>query len=198
MSLLLQSKFVFFIWATVSKWLNFGRLEEQISTHLFQWSLVSHCIIEAEMRCVWCSTVAGSCVCLTEIAEKSSVPVASNTDNLILGIPLSFRYLKLFKGLVYAVAWLFIFAHKILYLNALKSVCIRLRRMTAIEREEKEKVKKKERKQEEEETMQQATWVKYTFPVKHQVRFSFVWRTKKIQKLLISYYSSFFILNLKF
>ncbi|OXB75569.1 UNVERIFIED_CONTAM: hypothetical protein H355_015685 [Colinus virginianus] len=44
----------------------------------------------------------------------------------------------------------------------------RLRRMTAIEREEKEKVKKKERKQEEEETMQQATWVKYTFPVKHQ------------------------------
>uniref|UniRef100_A0A8D2NFU2 Nucleosome-remodeling factor subunit BPTF n=1 Tax=Zonotrichia albicollis TaxID=44394 RepID=A0A8D2NFU2_ZONAL len=45
----------------------------------------------------------------------------------------------------------------------------RLRRMTAIEREEKEKVKKKERKQEEEETMQQATWVKYTFPVKHQV-----------------------------
>uniref|UniRef100_A0A8D2JFA9 Bromodomain PHD finger transcription factor n=1 Tax=Varanus komodoensis TaxID=61221 RepID=A0A8D2JFA9_VARKO len=45
----------------------------------------------------------------------------------------------------------------------------RLRRMTAIEREEKEKVKKKERKQEEEETMQQATWVKYTFPIKHQV-----------------------------
>ncbi|XP_053511473.1 nucleosome-remodeling factor subunit BPTF isoform X8 [Artibeus jamaicensis] len=45
----------------------------------------------------------------------------------------------------------------------------RLHRMTAIEREEKEKVKKKEKKQEEEETMQQATWVKYTFPVKHQV-----------------------------
>uniref|UniRef100_A0A670ZVS3 Bromodomain PHD finger transcription factor n=1 Tax=Pseudonaja textilis TaxID=8673 RepID=A0A670ZVS3_PSETE len=45
----------------------------------------------------------------------------------------------------------------------------RLRRMTAIEREEKEKAKKKERKQEEEETMQQATWVKYTFPIKHQV-----------------------------
>ncbi|XP_019372105.1 PREDICTED: nucleosome-remodeling factor subunit BPTF [Gavialis gangeticus] len=45
----------------------------------------------------------------------------------------------------------------------------RLHRMTAIEREEKEKVKKKERKQEEEETMQQATWVKYTFPIKHQV-----------------------------
>lgn len=41
--------------------------------------------------------------------------------------------------------------------------------MTSIEREEKEKVKKKEKKQEEEETMQQATWVKYTFPVKHQV-----------------------------
>ncbi|MEJ1284036.1 bromodomain PHD finger transcription factor [Cricetulus griseus] len=46
---------------------------------------------------------------------------------------------------------------------------IRLHRMTSIEREEKEKVKKKEKKQEEEETMQQATWVKYTFPVKHQV-----------------------------
>uniref|UniRef100_A0A8B9X292 Bromodomain PHD finger transcription factor n=1 Tax=Bos mutus grunniens TaxID=30521 RepID=A0A8B9X292_BOSMU len=45
----------------------------------------------------------------------------------------------------------------------------RLHRMTSIEREEKEKVKKKEKKQEEEETMQQATWVKYTFPVKHQV-----------------------------
>lgn len=43
--------------------------------------------------------------------------------------------------------------------------------MTSIEREEKEKVKKKEKKQEEEETMQQATWVKYTFPVKHQVIF---------------------------
>lgn len=41
--------------------------------------------------------------------------------------------------------------------------------MTSIEREEKEKVKKKEKKQEEEETMQQATWVKYTFPVRHQV-----------------------------
>uniref|UniRef100_A0A287D075 Bromodomain PHD finger transcription factor n=1 Tax=Ictidomys tridecemlineatus TaxID=43179 RepID=A0A287D075_ICTTR len=46
----------------------------------------------------------------------------------------------------------------------------RLHRMTSIEREEKEKVKKKEKKQEEEETMQQATWVKYTFPVKHQYR----------------------------
>lgn len=43
--------------------------------------------------------------------------------------------------------------------------------MTSIEREEKEKFKKKERKQEEEETMQQATWVKYTFPIKHQVLF---------------------------
>lgn len=70
--------------------------------------------------------------------------------------------------------YFFVFAYKILYLNVLKSICIRLRRMTAIEREEKEKVKKKERKQEEEETMQQATWVKYTFPVKHQVRFYFV------------------------
>ncbi|KAG9470855.1 hypothetical protein GDO78_016589 [Eleutherodactylus coqui] len=45
----------------------------------------------------------------------------------------------------------------------------RLRRMTSMEREEKDKVKKKERKQEEEESMQQATWVKYTFPIKHQV-----------------------------
>ncbi|KPP77267.1 nucleosome-remodeling factor subunit BPTF-like, partial [Scleropages formosus] len=44
-----------------------------------------------------------------------------------------------------------------------------LRRMTAMEREEKEKAKKRERKLEEEETMQQATWVKYTFPIKHQV-----------------------------
>uniref|UniRef100_A0A3Q2ZLU2 Bromodomain PHD finger transcription factor n=1 Tax=Hippocampus comes TaxID=109280 RepID=A0A3Q2ZLU2_HIPCM len=45
----------------------------------------------------------------------------------------------------------------------------RLNRMTSMEREEKEKVKKREKKLEEEETMQQATWVKYTFPVKHQV-----------------------------
>lgn len=52
--------------------------------------------------------------------------------------------------------------------------------MTAIEREEKEKVKKKERKQEEEETMQQATWVKYTFPVKHQVRMKNMQNTETI------------------
>ncbi|MGH0168126.1 UNVERIFIED_CONTAM: hypothetical protein FKN15_062695 [Acipenser sinensis] len=45
----------------------------------------------------------------------------------------------------------------------------RLHRMTAIEREEKEKMKKREKKQEDEETMQQATWVKYTIPIKHQV-----------------------------
>ncbi|KAK3520498.1 hypothetical protein QTP70_024113 [Hemibagrus guttatus] len=45
----------------------------------------------------------------------------------------------------------------------------RLHRMTAMEREEKEKVKKREKKLEDEETMQQATWVKYTFPIKHQV-----------------------------
>ncbi|MBN3276232.1 BPTF factor, partial [Polyodon spathula] len=44
-----------------------------------------------------------------------------------------------------------------------------LHRMTSIEREEKEKVKKREKKQEDEETMQQATWVKYTIPIKHQV-----------------------------
>lgn len=49
--------------------------------------------------------------------------------------------------------------------------------MTSIEREEKEKMKKRERKLEEEETMQQATWVKYTFPVKHQVccAFTHLW-----------------------
>lgn len=41
--------------------------------------------------------------------------------------------------------------------------------MTSMEREEKEKVKKREKKLEEEETMLQATWVKYTFPIKHQV-----------------------------
>lgn len=41
--------------------------------------------------------------------------------------------------------------------------------MTSMEREEKEKMKKKEKKLEDEETLQQATWVKYTFPIKHQV-----------------------------
>lgn len=46
--------------------------------------------------------------------------------------------------------------------------------MTAMEREEKEKVKKREKKLEDEETMQQATWVKYTFPIKHQVILSVV------------------------
>ncbi|KAG5279893.1 hypothetical protein AALO_G00082740 [Alosa alosa] len=45
----------------------------------------------------------------------------------------------------------------------------RLHRMTSMEREEKEKMKKKEKKLEDEETLQQATWVKYTFPIKHQV-----------------------------
>uniref|UniRef100_UPI00358E9432 nucleosome-remodeling factor subunit BPTF isoform X2 n=1 Tax=Myxine glutinosa TaxID=7769 RepID=UPI00358E9432 len=45
----------------------------------------------------------------------------------------------------------------------------RLRRITATEKEEKEKSKKRERRQEEEEVLQQATWVKYTIPVKHQV-----------------------------
>ncbi|XP_055509744.1 nucleosome-remodeling factor subunit BPTF isoform X2 [Leucoraja erinacea] len=45
----------------------------------------------------------------------------------------------------------------------------RLHRLTSVEREDKEKLKKRERKQEEEEVMLQATWVKYTFPVKHQV-----------------------------
>lgn len=41
--------------------------------------------------------------------------------------------------------------------------------MTSIEREDKEKVKKREKKLEDEETLQQATWVKYTIPIKHQV-----------------------------
>lgn len=50
----------------------------------------------------------------------------------------------------------------------------RLNRMTSMEREEKEKVKKREKKLEDEETMQQATWVKYTFPIKHQVGQQFV------------------------
>uniref|UniRef100_G3NV03 Bromodomain PHD finger transcription factor n=1 Tax=Gasterosteus aculeatus aculeatus TaxID=481459 RepID=G3NV03_GASAC len=45
----------------------------------------------------------------------------------------------------------------------------RLHRMTSIEREEKEKGKKREKKLEDEETLQQATWVKYTIPIKHQV-----------------------------
>uniref|UniRef100_A0A1A8UXB7 Bromodomain PHD finger transcription factor n=1 Tax=Nothobranchius furzeri TaxID=105023 RepID=A0A1A8UXB7_NOTFU len=45
----------------------------------------------------------------------------------------------------------------------------RMHRMTSMEREEKEKVKKREKKLEDEETMQQATWVKYTIPIKHQV-----------------------------
>ena len=42
-----------------------------------------------------------------------------------------------------------------------------------MEREEKEKVKKREKKLEDEETLQQATWVKYTFPIKHQVYYTF-------------------------
>lgn len=42
--------------------------------------------------------------------------------------------------------------------------------MTSMEREEKEKVKKREKKLEDEETLQQATWVKYTIPIKHQVQ----------------------------
>lgn len=42
--------------------------------------------------------------------------------------------------------------------------------MTSMEREEKEKLKKREKKLEDEETLQQATWVKYTIPIKHQVK----------------------------
>ncbi|XP_010792681.1 nucleosome-remodeling factor subunit BPTF-like [Notothenia coriiceps] len=45
----------------------------------------------------------------------------------------------------------------------------RLHRMTSIEREDKEKGKKREKKLEDEETLQQATWVKYSIPIKHQV-----------------------------
>lgn len=48
--------------------------------------------------------------------------------------------------------------------------CFRLHRMTSMEREEKEKVKKREKKLEDEEILQQATWVKYTIPIKHQVK----------------------------
>lgn len=43
--------------------------------------------------------------------------------------------------------------------------------MTSMEREEKEKVKKREKKLEDEEILQQATWVKYTIPIKHQVKY---------------------------
>jgi len=42
--------------------------------------------------------------------------------------------------------------------------------MTSMEREDKEKGKKREKKLEEEEMLQQATWVKYTIPIKHQVK----------------------------
>lgn len=56
----------------------------------------------------------------------------------------------------------------VIFLFSPASFC-RLHRMTSVEREEKEKVKKREKKLEDEETMQQATWVKYTFPIKHQV-----------------------------
>uniref|UniRef100_A0A3Q3GGT5 Bromodomain PHD finger transcription factor n=1 Tax=Labrus bergylta TaxID=56723 RepID=A0A3Q3GGT5_9LABR len=45
----------------------------------------------------------------------------------------------------------------------------RLHRMTSMERDDKEKVKKREKKLEDEETLLQATWVKYTIPIKHQV-----------------------------
>lgn len=58
----------------------------------------------------------------------------------------------------------------ILYSNLkTNTLFFRLNRMTSMEREEKEKVKKREKKLEDEETLQQATWVKYTFPIKHQV-----------------------------
>lgn len=54
--------------------------------------------------CLMLDTVAGSCVCLTGIAKKkSSVPIASNTYDMILGFPPNFRNLKLFKGIVNAV-----------------------------------------------------------------------------------------------
>lgn len=56
-----------------------------------------------------------------------------------------------------------------LYLLCHALSVFRLHRMTSIEREEKEKVKKREKKLEDEETLQQATWVKYTIPIKHQV-----------------------------
>lgn len=61
----------------------------------------------------------------------------------------------------------------ILFAFRLSCCCFfRLHRMTSMEREEKEKVKKREKKLEDEEILQQATWVKYTIPIKHQVGFT--------------------------
>lgn len=57
--------------------------------------------------------------------------------------------------------------------------------MTSIEREEKEKVKKREKKLEDEETLQQATWVKYTFPIKHQVGSLTLTHTHMVSSLLL-------------
>ncbi|MEQ2215233.1 hypothetical protein XENOCAPTIV_029378, partial [Xenoophorus captivus] len=50
----------------------------------------------------------------------------------------------------------------------------RMHRMTSMERDEKEKVKKREKKLEDEETLLQATWVKYTIPIKHQLTLNFL------------------------
>lgn len=60
-------------------------------------------------------------------------------------------------------------AAPVVFINCYVLSIFRLHRMTSIEREEKEKVKKREKKLEDEETLQQATWVKYTIPIKHQV-----------------------------
>lgn len=79
---------------------------------------------------------------------------------------------SLFLSSLFSVLYFYLFYFsKINVILSFYPYILRLHRMTSIEREEKEKVKKKEKKQEEEETMQQATWVKYTFPVKHQVIF---------------------------
>lgn len=62
----------------------------------------------------------------------------------------------------------------------------RMHRMTSMERDEKEKVKKREKKLEDEETLQQATWVKYTIPIKHQVEYGDIWLAKEFYKNMLS------------
>lgn len=57
--------------------------------------------------------------------------------------------------------------------------------MTSMEREEKEKVKKREKKLEDEEILQQATWVKYTIPIKHQVTY----KVPVISRICIFHYT---------
>lgn len=56
-----------------------------------------------------------------------------------------------------------------------------------MERDEKEKVKKREKKLEDEETLLQATWVKYTIPIKHQVEYGDIWLGKELHKNMLSH-----------